>query len=234
MSASPDLRPDVTEELTAILRDRIAVIDGAMGTAIQRDRPSEEGYRGERFKDWPSDLQGNNDLLTLTQPDIIGGIHHEYLEAGADIIETNTFNANAVSLADYGMEELAYELNFEAARLARRVCDAMTERTPDKPRYVAGALGPDHPHRVDLAGRQRPGHPQRVLRPAGGGVPGGRPRSARRRLRPALHRDDLRHPQREGRDLRGGDAVRGVRPALAGHHLRHHHRRLRAAPCRAR
>ena len=142
MSASPDLRPDVTEELTAILRNRIAVIDGAMGTAIQRDRPSEEGYRGERFKDWPSDLQGNNDLLTLTQPDIIAGIHREYLEAGADIIETNTFNANAVSLADYGMEELAYELNFEAARLARGVCDEMTEQTPDKPRYVAGAFGP--------------------------------------------------------------------------------------------
>jgi 5-methyltetrahydrofolate--homocysteine methyltransferase len=142
LSPSPDLRPDVTEELTAILRNRIAVIDGAMGTAIQRDRPSEEGYRGERFKDWPSDLQGNNDLLTLTQPEIIAGIHREYLEAGADIIETNTFNANAVSLADYGMEELAYELNLEAARLARSVCDEMTGRTPDKPRYVAGALGP--------------------------------------------------------------------------------------------
>ena len=118
-----DIRPDATEELTALLRERILVIDGAMGTAIQRDRPSEAGYRGERFADWPSDLQGNNDLLTLTQPDIIATIHREYLEAGADIIETNTFNANAVSLSDYGMQELAYELNFEAARLARRVAD---------------------------------------------------------------------------------------------------------------
>ncbi len=142
MSPSPALRPDVTEELTAILRERIMVIDGAMGTAIQRDRPSEEGYRGERFRDWPSDLQGNNDLLTLTQPDIIAGIHREYLEAGADIIETNTFNSNAISLADYGMEELAYELNFEAARLARSVADAITDQTPDTPRYVAGAFGP--------------------------------------------------------------------------------------------
>ncbi len=142
MPPSPALRPDVTEELTEILRNRIVVIDGAMGTAIQRDRPSEEGYRGERFQDWPSDLQGNNDLLTLTQPDIIAGIHREYLEAGADIIETNTFNANAISLSDYGMEELAYELNFEAARLARGVADAITEQTPDKPRYVAGAFGP--------------------------------------------------------------------------------------------
>ncbi|MBZ5739886.1 methionine synthase [Nocardioides mangrovi] len=136
----PDLRPDLTDELTRALGERIMVLDGAMGTAIQRDRPDEAGYRGDRFADWPSDLVGNNDLLTLTQPEIIAGIHREYLEAGADIIETNTFNANAVSLSDYGMAELAYELNLEAARLARREADAVA--TPDKPRYVAGALGP--------------------------------------------------------------------------------------------
>src|SRR4051812_42006919 len=116
------------------------VIDGAMGTAIQRDRPDEAGYRGERFADWPSDLVGNNDLLSLTQPQIIEGIHREYLEAGADILETNTFNANAVSLSDYGMEELSYELNYAGAALARAACDEFS--TPDKPRYVAGALGP--------------------------------------------------------------------------------------------
>src|SRR3954451_23244060 len=138
----PDWRPDATEALTEALRSRILVLDGAMGTAIQRDRPSEAGYRGERFADWPSDLTGNNDLLTITQPEIIAGIHREYLEAGADVIETNTFNAQAVSLADYGLEELAYELNFESARLARRECDAATAATPDKPRFVAGALGP--------------------------------------------------------------------------------------------
>ncbi len=112
-------RPDCTEELAAALRERILVVDGAMGTAIQRDRPDEAGYRGERFADWPSDVQGNNDLLTLTQPDIIRSIHREYLESGADLIETNTFNANAISLADYGMAELAYEFCFESARLAR-------------------------------------------------------------------------------------------------------------------
>ncbi|MBC9731607.1 methionine synthase [Nocardioides marmotae] len=123
-----------------MLRERVMVIDGAMGTAIQRDRPDEAGYRGERFADWPSDVVGNNDLLTLTQPALIEAIHREYLEAGADIIETNTFNANAVSLADYGMEELAYELNLAAAQLARSACDAV--ETPDRPRYVAGALGP--------------------------------------------------------------------------------------------
>jgi 5-methyltetrahydrofolate--homocysteine methyltransferase len=135
-------RPDATEALAATMRERIMVIDGAMGTAIQRDRPDEAGYRGERFADWDSDLIGNNDLLTLTQPHIIEGIHREYLEAGADIIETNTFNANAISLSDYGMAELSYELNLEAARLARRVCDEVEAADPQRPRYVAGALGP--------------------------------------------------------------------------------------------
>ncbi|HWI44128.1 MAG TPA: methionine synthase [Nocardioides sp.] len=134
-------QPDATEELTALLGERIVILDGAMGTAIQRDRPDEAGYRGERFADWPSDLQGNNDLLSITQPEIIAGIHREYLEAGADIIETNTFSSNAVSLGDYGMEELAYELNLESARLARRVADEVAAATGRK-RYVAGALGP--------------------------------------------------------------------------------------------
>ncbi|GAB4003801.1 methionine synthase [Nocardioides ultimimeridianus] len=134
-------RPDATDELTALLRERIVIIDGAMGTAIQRDRPDEAGYRGERFADWPSDLVGNNDLLSITQPEIIAGIHREYLEAGADIVETNTFSSNAISLADYGMEELAYELNLESARLARKVADEVEAATGVK-RYVAGALGP--------------------------------------------------------------------------------------------
>jgi 5-methyltetrahydrofolate--homocysteine methyltransferase len=136
----PNIRPDCTDELTAALRQRIMVIDGAMGTAIQRDRPDEAGYRGERFVEWPTALQGNNDLLTLTQPQIIERIHREYLEAGADILETNTFNANAVSLSDYDMHELAYELNYAGAALARAAADEFS--TPDKPRYVAGALGP--------------------------------------------------------------------------------------------
>ncbi|AFM17877.1 methionine synthase (B12-dependent) [Mycolicibacterium chubuense NBB4] len=137
---APNIRPDCSDELTATLGRRIMVIDGAMGTAIQRDRPDEAGYRGERFADWPSDLVGNNDLLNLTQPHIIEGIHREYLEAGADILETNTFNANAVSLSDYGMAELSYELNYAGAALARTACDEFS--TKAKPRYVAGALGP--------------------------------------------------------------------------------------------
>jgi 5-methyltetrahydrofolate--homocysteine methyltransferase len=142
LNSSVNLRPDITEDLKKVLGERIMVIDGAMGTAIQRDRPDEAGYRGERFKDWPSDLVGNNDLLTITQPHIIASIHREYLEAGADIIETNTFNANAVSLSDYGLQEIGYELNLEAARLARREVEAVNLLTPDRPRFVAGALGP--------------------------------------------------------------------------------------------
>src|SRR6476469_8523182 len=117
-------------------------MDGAMGTMIQREGLGEDDYRGERFADWPSDLKGNNDLLSLTQPEIIAGIHTAYLEAGADLVETNTFNAQKISLADYGMEDLAYEINLESARLARAACDAMTEKTPDRPRWVLGALGP--------------------------------------------------------------------------------------------
>ena len=136
----PNIRPDCTDALSAALHQRIMVIDGAMGTAIQRDRPDEAGYRGDRFTEWPTALQGNNDLLNLTQPQIIEGIHREYLEVGADIIETNTFNANKVSMADYGMEDLSYELNYAGAALARKAADEFS--TPEKPRYVAGTLGP--------------------------------------------------------------------------------------------
>ncbi|WP_345771452.1 methionine synthase [Geodermatophilus normandii] len=142
MTDAPQPRPDATAELTALLQQRILVLDGAMGTAIQRDRPSEAGYRGERFADWPVDVQGNNDLLVLTRPELVAGIHREYLDAGADVIETNTFNATAISLADYGMSDLAREINVVAARLARREADAATARTPGRPRYVAGAIGP--------------------------------------------------------------------------------------------
>ena len=113
-----------------------------MGTMIQRHKLKEADYRGERFKDWPSDLKGNNDLLVLTQPDIIRGIHEAYFEAGSDIIETNTFNAQTVSMADYGMEALAFEINVAAAKLAREAADKYTALTPEKPRFVAGAIGP--------------------------------------------------------------------------------------------
>ena len=135
-------RPDATADLTAALRERVLVLDGAMGTMIQGYGLSEADYRGDRFADHQDDQQGNNDLLALTQPDIITAIHRAYLEAGSDLLETNTFNAQRISLADYGMQEVAYELNVAAAALARAECDAMTARTPDRPRYVLGTVGP--------------------------------------------------------------------------------------------
>ena len=130
------------DQLQDLARDRILILDGAMGTMIQDYGLEEKDYRGERFADWPSSLKGNNDLLSLTRPDIIESIHGQFLDAGADIIETNTFNATHISQADYGMEALAYELNVASAQIARRAADAASARTPDKPRFVAGALGP--------------------------------------------------------------------------------------------
>ena len=124
------------------LEKRILVIDGAMGTMIQRYQLTEADFRGERFKDHASDLQGNNDLLNITRPDVIKAIHADYLDAGADIIETNTFSTQVISLADYHLEELAYELSYEGARIAREVADEYTQKDPSKPRFVAGAVGP--------------------------------------------------------------------------------------------
>ncbi|MBI2220527.1 MAG: methionine synthase [Acidobacteria bacterium] len=132
----------ITRQLDEILQRRILVLDGAMGTMIQRHQLQEHDYRGERFRDHRRDLKGNADVLVLSRPDVIRGIHGEYLAAGADIIETNTFNANAVSQADYGLEDLAYELNVEAAKLAKGVAAEWTARTPDRPRFVAGSIGP--------------------------------------------------------------------------------------------
>lgn len=128
--------------LKKALNQRIMILDGAMGTMIQRYALNEKEYRGERFADWPVDLKGNNDLLSITQPDIIREIHHAYLEAGADIIETNSFNSTVISMADYQMESLSDEINEAAAKLARECADEWTRKTPEKPRYVAGILGP--------------------------------------------------------------------------------------------
>lgn len=128
--------------IRAALEKRILIIDGAMGTMIQRYKLSEADYRGERFINWSSDIKGNNDLLCLTKSEVIEAIHKEYLEAGADIIETNTFNAQRVSLADYHMESLAYEINLAAAEIARKAADEYAAKDPSKPRFVAGAIGP--------------------------------------------------------------------------------------------
>ncbi len=130
------------QQLQDILKHRILVIDGAMGTLIQRHNLTEEDFRGEKFKDHPKDLKGNNDLLCITRPDVIKGIHNQYLEAGADIIETNTFSGTDLAQADYGLEHIIYDLNFAAAKVAKEAASEYTSRTPDKPRFVAGALGP--------------------------------------------------------------------------------------------
>lgn len=125
-----------------ILKQRILVIDGAMGTMIQQYQLGEADYRGEEFADWPQDIQGNNDILSITQPQIVEAIHKAYLEAGADIIETNTFSGTRIAQADYGMEEYTYEINLKAAQAARRAADEFTAKNPDRPRFVAGAMGP--------------------------------------------------------------------------------------------
>ncbi len=139
---TPRVRPDATEQLTGILSERVLVIDGAMGTMIQGHGLDEADYRGERFADWASEVKGNSDLLSLTQPDIIRSIHRSYLDAGADVVATNTFSAQRISQADYGMEDLAYELNLRSAQLAREAADAVTDLDPERPRFVAGGLGP--------------------------------------------------------------------------------------------
>lgn len=125
-----------------LLQERVLVLDGAMGTMIQRYQLTEADFRGERFKEHPGDLKGNNDLLSLTRPDVIKAIHAEYLEAGADIVETNTFSGTSIAMADYKMEDLVYELNYESARLAREAADEVEAKLPGKPRFVAGAIGP--------------------------------------------------------------------------------------------
>lgn len=131
-----------TQLIKELLAQRILVLDGAMGTMLQRHKFSEEDFRGERFKDWKTSVKGNNDLLSLTQPQAIAEVHRQYFEAGADIVETNTFSGTTIAMADYAMEELVYELNFESAKIARKVADEFTEKEPHKPRFVAGAIGP--------------------------------------------------------------------------------------------
>jgi len=129
-------------KIEEILKDRILVLDGAMGTMLQQYAFDEADFRGARFRDWPQPLQGNNDLLSLTQPEAIAAIHRKYLEAGADIIETNTFSATSIAMADYGMQDLVFEMNRESARIAAGVTAEFNKATPEKPRYVAGSIGP--------------------------------------------------------------------------------------------
>ncbi|MGM1057429.1 MAG: homocysteine S-methyltransferase family protein [Bacteroidota bacterium] len=129
-------------KIEEILSKKILILDGAMGTMLQDYKFSEEDFRGSRFADWPVSLKGNNDLLSLTQPEAIATIHRKYFLAGADIVETNTFSGTTIAMADYKMEELVYELNYESARIAKKVAEELTLENPEKPRFVAGAIGP--------------------------------------------------------------------------------------------
>lgn len=128
--------------ISDLLKERVLVLDGAMGTMIQRYTLTEDDFRGDRFTDSNVELKGNNDILSLTRPDIIQEIHEEYLEAGADIIETNTFSGTSIAQADYELQNIVYELNFESARIAKEACIKYTDQNPEKPRFVAGAIGP--------------------------------------------------------------------------------------------
>ena len=129
-------------KLEELLAEKILILDGAMGTMLQEYKFSEEDFRGDRFKDWPVSVQGNNDLLSITQPEAIATIHKKYFQAGADIVETNTFSGTTIAMADYQMEELVEELNYESARIAKQVATELTEANPDQPKFVAGAMGP--------------------------------------------------------------------------------------------
>ena len=213
--------------LDRALAERILILDGAMGTMIQRHKLTEADFRGERLKDHPKDLQGNNDLLILTRPDVISEIHGQYLEAGADIIETNTFSSTSVVQADYSLEHLAYELNLEGARLARAACDAWTKKTPGRPRWVAGSIGPANrtlsisPEVNDPAFRALTFDTLRLC------VRGAGPRPHRRRRRHPAARDDLRHAEREVGAGRDRERVPREAGPPAADDLVHHHRQER-------
>src|SRR5258708_22808950 len=165
-------RPARLAALEEALQQRILVLDGAMGTMVQRYSLTEAQFRGERFKDFTKDLRGNNDLLSITRPQVIREIHAQYLEAGADILETNTFNSTSISQADYRLEHIVAELNLAGARLAREVADGFTARTPGKPRFVAGGLGPPNPPPSLSPAADHPGLPPVTFHPAADAFPG--------------------------------------------------------------
>ena len=203
--------------------ERILIIDGAMGTMIQQYKLGEGHYRGERFQDHSKDIKGNNDLLVLTQPAIIEEIHGKYLRAHADIIETNTFNAQRISLADYHMQDLAYEMNVEAAKLARSAADEWTKKTPEKPRFVAGAVGPTNRTASLSPDVNNPGYRNvnfDELRDAYKEQVTGLDRWRRRYH---FDRDDLRHPECQSRGLCDARGLRGERPRAADHDFGNDH-----------
>ena len=201
-----------------------------MGTMIQDHGLAEADYRGARFSDHAAPQKGNNDLLSLTQPGIVRDIHAAYLAAGADIVETNTFNSTAIAMADYLMEDAVYDLNFASARIARAAADAQTELTPERPRFVAGVLGPTNRTASISPDVNDPGVAKHRLRDPRSRLRGGYVRPGGWRGRRPADRDGVRRPQLQGGDLRGENGAGGARRAPAADDLRHHHRRQRPDP----
>ena len=156
----------IREQIQALCEQRVLVLDGAMGTMLQRCKLSEQDYRGDRLRDHTRDLQGNQDVLSLTQPKIVSEIHDQYLAAGADLLLTNTFTCTSISQADYGLQDYVVEMNREAARLARAACDAWNEKTPDRPRFVVGSPRAHQQDFVTVSGRQRSRLSRTHVRPA--------------------------------------------------------------------
>ncbi len=224
------MQPDRTAELSALLDRRILVLDGAMGTMIQQRRLSETDFRGPPacgLAGHAHDLKGDNDLLSITQPDVVRAIHDAYFDAGADIVETNTFSATSIAQADYGLAARAKELNRAAAAVARGERRPLDGEDARPAALRRGRAGTDEPHRVDLARRARSGRPQRHVRRARGGLSRRRAGPRRGRRRPASRRDGVRHAEREGRAVRHRHAVRRAGCAIAADRLRDDHRRVR-------
>ncbi len=218
------------QALQHALRERILILDGGMGTMIQSYKLEEADYRGERFADWPSDVKGNNDLLLLSRPDVIQAIEKAHLDAGADILETNTFNATQVSQADYTACSRWPTNSTSKGAPGPPGGGREDRRDPGQAALRRRRARPDQPHLLDFPGREQPRLPQRHLRRAGGELRRGDPRPDRGRRRPDPDRDHLRHPQRQGGDIRRPGRVRGTRRGAADHDLRDHHRRLRPHP----
>ena len=202
-----------------------------MGTMIQALGLDEEGFRGARFDAWNREVRGNNDLLNLSRPDAVRDIHLAYFRAGADIVSTNTFSSTRIAQADYGMAEIAYELNVEGARLARAAA-RIAQEEDGRAALRRRRDRPDQPHRLDLARRLQSGLPRHHLRRAAHRLCRAGARPDRWRRRSSADRDHLRHAQRQGRDLRHRRSDGGARRPRAGDDLRHHHRPLRAASFR--
>src|SRR6266704_2728738 len=210
----PSFSPRIAA-LVEQLEKRIVVIDGAMGTMAQARKLGEADYRGDRFKDHSRDLKGDHYLLNLTRPDVVESFHREYLLAGADIVETNTFNGTRISQADYHMEDVAHEMNRAGAQLARKAADGVMAEQAGRTCWVAGSLGPTNKTASLSRDVNDPGA-RGDLRRARGGLPRAGPGPAGRRGGPAPGGDDLRHPERQGRPLRHRAGLRGAGPAGAG------------------